>query len=87
MKIDLRPLIDERDHCFIPISEFSFATYPVQINHVFRSLPDTANSPNQSRNRWRSELRRRISQWLRWARGKPTAAPADGHIPLEQAVP
>ncbi len=86
MKTDLQRMIDERDRCFIPISEFSFATYPVQINHVFRCISDTANSPNQSRNRQRSELRRHISRWLRWACGKPAATPSDGNIPLGQAV-
>jgi hypothetical protein len=83
MKIALHPLIDERERCLIPISEFSFAAYPVQINHVLRSLPDMANSPNKSRNLWS----RRFSLWLRWACGKPATAPAAGNISLEQAVP
>ena len=87
MKIDLHPKIGERERFFIQISEFSFAAYPVQINHVFRCLPDAASSPNQSRNLRRNELSRRISQWLRWACGKPAAAPATSNLSLEQAVP
>jgi hypothetical protein len=87
MKIDLHPLLDERERCLIPISEFSFAAYPVQINHVFRSLPDAASSPEKSRNLRRNVWSRRISQWLRWACGKPMVAPAAGNISLEQAVP
>jgi hypothetical protein len=87
MKIDLNPKIGERERFFLQISEFSFAAYPVQINHVFRCLPDAASSPNQSRSLRRNVLRRRISPLLRWVRGKPTAAPATGNITPEQAVP
>jgi hypothetical protein len=87
MKIDLHPIIDEHERFFVPVSEFSFAAYPVQINHGCRSLPDAASAPDPSRNLWRSALRRRISQWLRWACGKPAAAPAAGDLSLEQAVP
>jgi hypothetical protein len=87
MKIDLHPKIGERERFFVPISEFSFAAYPVQIKHVFRCLPDAANSPNQSRKLRRNVLSRRISHLLRWACGKPAAAPAAGNISLEQAVP
>ena len=36
MKIDLHPKIGERERLIIPISEFSFAAYPVLINQVFR---------------------------------------------------
>jgi len=87
MKIDLHPKIGEREHFFVQISEFSFAAYPVQINHVFRCIPDAASSPNQSRSLWRTVLSRRISQLLRCACGKPTVAPAAGNLSLEQAVP
>ena len=87
MKIDLHSKFGERKRFFIQISEFSFAAYPVQINHVFRCLPDAASSPNQSRSLRRNVLRRRISQLLRWACGKPAVAPAAGNISLEQAVP
>jgi hypothetical protein len=87
MKIDFHPKTGERERFFIQISEFSFAAYPVQINHVFHCLPDAASSPNQSRNLRRNVLSRRISQLLRWTCGKPTAAPAAGNISLEQAVP
>ena len=85
MKTDLHSKIGERERCFIRLSEFSFAAYPVQINHVFRGLPDAAGSPNQSRNLRRNGLRRRISRLLRWACGKPTLAPAAGNLSLEQA--
>ena len=54
----------------IQLSEFSFAAYPVQINHDFRSLPDAASSPNPSRGLRRKPLGRRISQFIRWACGK-----------------
>ena len=87
MKIDLYPLIDERDRCCIPISEFSFATYPVQINHVFRCAADAASSPDRPRNLRRNGLRQRISWWFRWACGKRAAAPAAGNLSLEQDVP
>jgi hypothetical protein len=87
MKIDLHPLIDNRERLIIPVNEFSFAAYPVQINHVLRSLPDAASSPNQSRNLRRNGLSRRISQLLRWTCEKPAAAPAAGNLSLEQAVP
>jgi hypothetical protein len=87
MKIDFHPLLDKPDRFFIQISEFSFAAYPVQINHGFHCLPDAGRSPNQARQLRRNELRQRISQWLRWACGKPTVAPADGSLSREQAVP
>jgi len=87
MKIDLHPKIGERERFFVPISEFSFAAYPVQINHAFRCLPDAANSRIESGNLRRNVLSRRFSQLLRWACGKPAAAPAAGNISLEQAVP
>ena len=87
MKIDLHPKIGERERFFIQISEFSFAAYPVQINHVFRSLPDAASSPNKWRSLRRNVLSRRISRLLRWTCGKPTAAPATSNISLEQTVP
>ena len=87
MTLDLHTKIGERERFFIQISEFSFAAYPVQINHVFRCLPDAANSPNESRSLRRNVVSRRISQLLRWACGKPTVAPAAGNISLEQAVP
>jgi hypothetical protein len=87
MKTDLHSKIGDRDRFFIQISEFSFAAYPVQINHVFRCLPDTASSPNQSRNLRRNVLSRRISRLLRRACGKPGVAPVASNIPLEQAVP
>ena len=45
MKTDLHPKIDKRERFFIQFSEFSFAAYPVQINHGFRCLPDAASSP------------------------------------------
>jgi hypothetical protein len=87
MKTKLQSKIGERERFFVQISEFSFAAYPVQINHVFRGLPDAASSPNQSRNLRRNGLSGRISQLRRWACGKPAVAPAAGNIPLEQAVP
>ena len=87
MKIDLHPLIDERGRCCIQLSEFSYAAYPVQINHVFRCVLAAANPPNESHHRWRNGLGRRISQWLRWLCGKPTAAPAADNLSLEQAAP
>jgi hypothetical protein len=87
MKTDLHFKIGDRDRFFIQISEFSFAAYPVQINHVFRCLPDAASSPNKSRNLRRNVVSRRISRLLRWACGKPMAAPAAGNISLEQTVP
>ena len=87
MKTDFHSKIGDRDRRFIQISEFSFAAYPVQINHVIRCLPDTASSPNKSRSLRRNALSQRISRLLRRACGKPTAAPAAGNISLEQAVP
>jgi hypothetical protein len=87
MKTDLQSKIGERKSFFIQISEFSFAAYPVQINHVFRRLPDAASSPNKSRNLRGNAVSRRISQLRRWACGKPKAASAAGNISLEQAVP
>ena len=35
MKTNLYPLAAERKRCFIRITEFSFVTGPVRINHVF----------------------------------------------------
>ena len=87
MTLDLHPKIGERERFFIQISEFSFAAYPVQINHVFRCLSDAASSPDQSRSLRRNVLSRRISRLLRWACGKPTVAPAAGNVSLDQAVP
>jgi hypothetical protein len=87
MKTDLHSKIGERERFYIQISEFSFAAYPVQINHVFRGLPDAVGSPNQSCNLRRNGLSRRISRLLRRACGKPAAAPAAGDISLEQTVP
>jgi len=87
MKTNLQSKIGERKRLVIQLSEFSYAAYPVQINHVFRCLPDAANSPNQSRNLRTNVLGRRISKLLRWACGKSSVAPAAGNISLEQAVP
>ena len=87
MTLDLHPKIGERERFFIQINEFSFAAYPVQINHVFCCLPDAASSPNQSRGLRRNVVGRRISQLPRWALGKPTVAPAAGNLALKQAVP
>jgi hypothetical protein len=86
MKIELHPIIDERERFFVPISEFSFAAYPVQINHGFRSLPDEAVPPHQPRNLRRNVWRRRFSHWLHRACGKQTPAPAAGNISPNQAV-
>jgi len=87
LNLDLHPNIGERQRFFIQISEFSFAAYPVPIKHGFRCLPDAASLPNKLRNLRRNVWRRRISQWLRWACGKPTVAPAAGNVSLKQAVP
>jgi hypothetical protein len=87
MKIDLHSNPDHRERLIIPVSEFSFAAYPVQINHVFGCLPDAASLPDQSRNWRRNMLSRGISRLLRWVCGKPAEAPAAGNIALEQAVP
>jgi hypothetical protein len=87
MKIDLHSNPDNRERLIIPVSEFSFAAFPVQINHVFRCLPDAASSPTESRNPRQNGWSRRISQWLRWVCGKPTVVPAAVNISLEQAVP
>jgi hypothetical protein len=83
MKIALQSKPDNRERLIIPVSEFSFAAYPILINHDFRCLPDAASSPNSSRR----PRRRRISRLLRWAIGKPATAPAVGNLSLEQAVP
>jgi hypothetical protein len=87
MKIDLHPLIDERERFFVPISEFSFTASPVHIHHAFRCLPTEVSSPNQPRNPRRNMLSRRISQLIRWMCGKPTAPPATGDLLLEQSAP
>ena len=87
MKIDFHSEPGITKRLMIPLGEFSFAAYPVQINHVFRCLPDAASSPNQSRNLRQNVLSRRISQLLRWMCGKPTPGPAAGNLSLEQAVP
>ena len=87
MKIDFHSEPGKSERLMISLGEFSFAAYPVQINHVFRCLPDAASSPNQSRNQRQNVLSRRISQMLRWACGKPAAAPAAGNLSPEQAVP
>jgi hypothetical protein len=87
MKTDLHSENGERERFFIQISEFSFAAYPVQINHGFRCLPDAVSSPNQSRSRRRNVLSRYISQLFRWACGKPAVVPAAGNLSLVQAVP
>jgi hypothetical protein len=87
MNIDLHPKIGERERFFVPISEFSFAAYPIQIHHAFRCLPDATSSPNQPRQLWRNVLSRCLSQLLRWACGKPTASAAVGNPSLEQAAP
>ncbi len=85
MKTDLLPKIGERKRFFIQISEFSFAAYPVKINHVFRCLPDTAKLPNQSCHLRQNMLSRQICRLFRRECGKPTAARAAGTISLEQA--
>lgn len=87
MKVELHPKIGGRESFFIQISEFSFAAYPVQINHVFRCVPEVAKSPNESQNLRRNVLSRRISKLLRWVCGKRTASAAAGNISLEQSVP
>jgi len=85
--MNLHPKPGERERFFLQVSEFSFAAYPVQINHSFRCLRNAASAPNQSRSLRQSTLSRRVSQLLRWVSGKPTAAPAAGNILMEQAVP
>ena len=87
MKIDFHSEPGITKRLMIPLGEFSFAAYPVQINHVFRCLPDAASSPNQSRSLRGNVLSRRISQLLRWACVKPAAAPGAGNLSPEQAVP
>ena len=47
MKINLHSEPDNRERLMIQLSEFSFAAYPVQINHGFRCLPDAASSPDR----------------------------------------
>ena len=87
MKIDFHSESGQSKRLIIPLGEFSFAAYPVQINHGFRCLPNAASAPNKSRNlRW-NVLNRRISQLLRWVGGKPTAAPAAGNLSPELTVP
>jgi len=80
-------MIGEPEPFFVPISEFSFAAYPIQIHHAFRCLPETTSSPNQSRHPRRSVLNRCLSQLVRWACGKPTEVPAVDARSLEQAAP
>ncbi len=87
MRIAFQSKPEDKARFFVRISEFSFAAYPVQINHVFRCLPGAASSPDQSRNLRRNGLSRRISRLLRRVSGKPAAAPAAGNLSLEQAVP
>lgn len=87
MKLNLQPLIEERERFFVPISEFSFAAFPLQVNHTFRCLPEAANAPNDSRNLRQNVWSRRISQWLRWACGMPTAGRAAGNVSIQQTVP
>jgi hypothetical protein len=91
MKIDLHSKPDSRGRLIIPVSEFSFAAYPIVINHDFRCLSDAASSPSQSRSLRGNMLGRHIAKLLRWMSGKPAAAPAASslsrNLSLEQAVP
>ena len=75
MKIDLHSKPENRERLIIPVSEFSFAAYPVVINHAFRCAPHPASAPvTQNKLPWRGWFQQ-ISLWLRHAFGAAAAVP------------
>jgi hypothetical protein len=58
MKIALRTK-SNRGRLIVPICEFSFAAYPVQINRVFRCLPVTRSPQSKSH-----DLQRNVSRGI-----------------------
>jgi hypothetical protein len=82
MKIDLHPKIGERERLIIPISEFSFAAYPVLINQV----PHPTSAPvTLDKLQWRGWIQQ-ILHRLRRACGAASVAPVSKLV-VEQAVP
>ena len=57
MRIGLRTKLN-RGRLMVPICEFSFAAYPVQVNRVFRYLPDATSLQTKSHNLRRNVLGR-----------------------------
>jgi hypothetical protein len=77
MKIDLHSQPENRERLIIPVSEFSFAAYPILINHAFRCAPHPASAPvTQGKLPWRGWIQQ-TSQWLRRAFGTASAAPGN----------
>jgi hypothetical protein len=75
MNIDLHPIIDNRKRLIVPVSEFSFAAYPVQIKQGFRCLahaPRSQNTPNKPQ--WRGWIQQ-VLNWLRGACGTVVVVP------------
>jgi hypothetical protein len=54
MKINLHSKPENRERLIIPVSKFSFAAYPILINHAFRCAPHPASAPvTQDKLPWR----------------------------------
>jgi len=75
MRINLHSKPDNHERLIIPVSEFSFAAYPIVINQAFRCAPHPASAPvTQDKLPWRGWFQQ-ISLWLRRAFGTTAAAP------------
>jgi predicted protein tyrosine phosphatase len=75
MKIDLHSKPDNQGRLMIPVSEFSFAAYPIVINQTFRCAPHLASAPvTQDKLPWRGWIQQ-ILHRLRRAFGTAAAVP------------
>ena len=75
MKIDFHSEPGKSERLIIPVSEFSFAAYPILINQAFRCAPHPVSAPvTQDKLPWRGWFQQ-ISLWLRRAFGTAAAAP------------
>jgi predicted protein tyrosine phosphatase len=77
MKIDFHSESGKSERLIIPVSEFSFAAYPILINQTFRCASHPASAPvTQEKLSWRGWIQQ-ISHWLRRAFGTASAAPGN----------
>jgi hypothetical protein len=75
MKMSFQSKSVNRGRLIIPVSEFSFAAWPVRINHDFRCVPHALRpSIAPKKSQWRG-LVQQISRWLRRPCGEATALP------------
>jgi hypothetical protein len=73
MKPTFQSNAGHRGRLIIPVSEFSFAVWPVQIHHEFRCVPHAPHSRiTKDKLPWRG-LIQQVSRWLRRSRGESTA--------------